>query len=327
MPEKFRQSTAAAKVEPCQRTGAHNNRELHELLCLLGQAFCLTAAQIVRIASPQAPVKALWRSDHHGRFIDCSKSQICNVSRLCWHATWTRQTKFEFETCSAPVRICGSLSQGAAVRQPTKLRDMDMAGIELTKARPDLDVLDSHEHLVVADSSFRGGSAYLDSLAEGPDEVGPPPQELGGSSNRNQSSSRRKRPTQQQGVPQDESAPPTRSQQPGDVEAPADSGAQQKPLIESGTSKCKRAVKSYFARWKGQGGEAPSIPPWHFLLLSFVGAYAGILAVAACDKFFYHFAHINLLIPSFGASAVILYCSPDSPLGTPRAFVGGYSMK
>ncbi|KAK9826659.1 hypothetical protein WJX74_008463 [Apatococcus lobatus] len=48
-----------------------------------------------------------------------------------------------------------------------------------------------------------------------------------------------------------------------------------------------------------------------------------MLALTGFHQFFFHFAHIDLLIASFGASAVILYGVPDSPLGTPRAFVGG----
>lgn len=83
-----------------------------------------------------------------------------------------------------------------------------------------------------------------------------------------------------------------------------------------------RAAGSYFAKWKGQGGGAPDVPGWDQLLTSLVGGYLGMLALTGFHKFFYHFAHIDLLIASFGASAVILYGAADSPLATPRAFVG-----
>lgn len=83
-----------------------------------------------------------------------------------------------------------------------------------------------------------------------------------------------------------------------------------------------QATGSYFAKWKGQGSQAPDVPGWDGLLTSLVGGYLGMLALTGFHKFFYHFAHIDLLIASFGASAVILYGAPDSPLGTPRAFVG-----
>ncbi|MFQ5507728.1 MAG: HPP family protein [Leptospirillia bacterium] len=58
-------------------------------------------------------------------------------------------------------------------------------------------------------------------------------------------------------------------------------------------------------------------------LLPALGAFCSILLVGLISEPFMG-ASAPLLVASMGASAVILFCLPESPLATPRAFVGGH---
>lgn len=57
-----------------------------------------------------------------------------------------------------------------------------------------------------------------------------------------------------------------------------------------------------------------------FAFWSFVSGTLGILAIAVVTELFGH----PLLIGSFGASAVLLFGAPDSPLTQPRNLIGGH---
>ncbi len=63
----------------------------------------------------------------------------------------------------------------------------------------------------------------------------------------------------------------------------------------------------------------------HRLLATFpaLGAFVSILLVGLISQPFVG-AATPLLVASMGASAVILFCLPDSPLASPWAFVGGH---
>ena len=68
---------------------------------------------------------------------------------------------------------------------------------------------------------------------------------------------------------------------------------------------------------------APAARPilyWKHAVWGFVAAACGILAIAGVTFLTGH----NLLIGSFGASAVLLYGTPDSPLAQPRNVLGGH---
>ena len=63
----------------------------------------------------------------------------------------------------------------------------------------------------------------------------------------------------------------------------------------------------------------PPLSP-RFALWSLISGTLGILAIAAVTELFGH----PLLIGSFGASAVLLFGTPDSPLTQPRNLIGGH---
>lgn len=68
---------------------------------------------------------------------------------------------------------------------------------------------------------------------------------------------------------------------------------------------------------------APDVRPvrsWKHAVWGFVAAVCGILAITGVASLTGH----ELLIGSFGATAVLLYGTPDSPLAQPRGVIGGH---
>lgn len=57
---------------------------------------------------------------------------------------------------------------------------------------------------------------------------------------------------------------------------------------------------------------------------SWLGAFLGIAAVALPHEHILAPRDLSLLVGSFGASAVLLYGAPQSPLAQPRNLVGGH---
>lgn len=60
------------------------------------------------------------------------------------------------------------------------------------------------------------------------------------------------------------------------------------------------------------------------ILWSWVGAFAGIAAIAWFEQLFFAGHDLSLLIGSVGASAVLVFGAPRSPLSQPRNLVGGH---
>lgn len=60
------------------------------------------------------------------------------------------------------------------------------------------------------------------------------------------------------------------------------------------------------------------------ILLSWIGAFLGIVALSAITRFFLDGTDLTLVIGSFGASAVLIYGAFDSPLAQPRNLIGGH---
>jgi hypothetical protein len=84
-------------------------------------------------------------------------------------------------------------------------------------------------------------------------------------------------------------------------------------------------ISKYFLKWKGEKffGSA-KLQPWLFIVFSFIGSFIGIGVLFVIHQYWlipqYHIAGI---IPSFGASAVLLF-GTESPLAQPRAVIGGH---
>lgn len=57
---------------------------------------------------------------------------------------------------------------------------------------------------------------------------------------------------------------------------------------------------------------------------SFVGSFIGIGTIATLHHFFLPVSDSIFLIGSFGASSVLLYGNPQSPLSQPRNLIGGH---
>ncbi len=86
-------------------------------------------------------------------------------------------------------------------------------------------------------------------------------------------------------------------------------------------------MKNYLLKMKG-GGTSPKTMPFAEILWSFLGAFVGISAlhVLPLSIFSDYIAKsdVNLVIGSFGASAVLIYGAIDGPLSQPRNLVGGH---
>ena len=82
-------------------------------------------------------------------------------------------------------------------------------------------------------------------------------------------------------------------------------------------------IKDYFAKMRGQGKGPPLVPLWE-VLWSWLGALIGIGLVAYLDAQFVDKLALMFFIGSFGASAVLLYGAPRSPLAQPRNVLGGH---
>jgi len=82
-------------------------------------------------------------------------------------------------------------------------------------------------------------------------------------------------------------------------------------------------VKSYLAKMKG-GAQGPPRARASEVIWSWLGAFAGIALVGWMNERVVGSTDTILLIGSFGASAVLLYGAPASPLAQPRNLVGGH---
>jgi len=78
-----------------------------------------------------------------------------------------------------------------------------------------------------------------------------------------------------------------------------------------------------FQKMRGAGASPPRVGAAE-ILWSFVGAVTGIALVAWLHEHVADPAGLSMLIGSFGASAVLLYGAPKSPLAQPRNLVGGH---
>ena len=82
-------------------------------------------------------------------------------------------------------------------------------------------------------------------------------------------------------------------------------------------------MKNYLAKMRGHG-QCPPRASWREVAWSWLGACAGIGLVGYLNDRLVDRSDLMLLIGSFGASAVLLYGAPKSPLAQPRNVLGGH---
>lgn len=88
----------------------------------------------------------------------------------------------------------------------------------------------------------------------------------------------------------------------------------------------KRAADEpgYLHKWRGTTASSPPRVGKAEVFWSWLGAFLGIAAVAAVGQWVFSERELTLMIGSFGASAVLLYGAPRSPLAQPRNLIGGH---
>ena len=79
----------------------------------------------------------------------------------------------------------------------------------------------------------------------------------------------------------------------------------------------------YFKKMRGSTKSPPGVGPSE-LLVSWIGAFLGIAAVALVNFYLLKDTDLVMIIGSFGASAVLIYGAVRSPLAQPRNLVGGH---
>lgn len=82
---------------------------------------------------------------------------------------------------------------------------------------------------------------------------------------------------------------------------------------------------NFLEKMKGAGQSPPSVSPLE-IGLSWFGALLGIGMIGLVNNFVMGAQENVLMIASFGASAVLLYGAPKSPLAQPRNLIGGHIM-
>lgn len=78
-------------------------------------------------------------------------------------------------------------------------------------------------------------------------------------------------------------------------------------------------MKQIISKVKG-GGQIPSRVDYWQLLRGFIGGLLGI----GCIGWLAEWQHVPLLMAPFGASCVLLFAAPDSPLAQPRNVIVGH---
>ncbi len=83
-------------------------------------------------------------------------------------------------------------------------------------------------------------------------------------------------------------------------------------------------LREYFCKMRGIATSRLPRVSNSEIFLSWLGAFIGVSAVAWVECLFFEHNDLLLLIAPFGASAVLLYGAPRSPLAQPRNLIGGH---
>jgi CBS-domain-containing membrane protein len=88
--------------------------------------------------------------------------------------------------------------------------------------------------------------------------------------------------------------------------------------------KLETRLRDYLKKWRGTAAGSPPRVHGNEVFWSWIGAMLGIGALACIGDRFFAAQDLVLMIGSFGASAVLVYGAPRSPLAQPRNLVGGH---
>lgn len=83
------------------------------------------------------------------------------------------------------------------------------------------------------------------------------------------------------------------------------------------------SIMEYFKKMRGTTKSPPGVGPFE-LIISWIGAFLGISAVAWVNFNLLQESDLVMIIGSFGASAVLIYGAVRSPLAQPRNLIGGH---
>lgn len=84
--------------------------------------------------------------------------------------------------------------------------------------------------------------------------------------------------------------------------------------------------RSYFRKWRGTTAGRPPRVRNDEIFWSWIGASMGMGLLAMIGSLWFGSRNLPWLIGSFGASAVLLYGAPRSPLAQPRNLVCGHAI-
>ncbi len=84
------------------------------------------------------------------------------------------------------------------------------------------------------------------------------------------------------------------------------------------------SVRRYLRKMRGTTRGSPPRVSWSEVIWSWVGSLLGIGAVALVNRALFSGTDHLFMIGSFGASAVLVFGAPKSPLAQPRNLVGGH---
>ena len=85
-----------------------------------------------------------------------------------------------------------------------------------------------------------------------------------------------------------------------------------------------KVFQEYWAKWLGAGkGVFPPVPAWPHLVTTFLGAFTSI-GVLSVLQLYSPALRDQWLLGSFGATAVLLYAVPESPLAQPPNLLIGH---
>lgn len=88
--------------------------------------------------------------------------------------------------------------------------------------------------------------------------------------------------------------------------------------------KIEGSLVEYLKKWRGTTAGGPPRVDGDEVFWSWLGAVLGIGLLAWFGTRFFAPQDLPLMIGSFGASAVLLYGAPRSPLAQPRNLIGGH---